>query len=147
MIDIDTEIKNATLNKIPLTLNVLRALKTAISTVLSAKGRNGKPLTQEEELSIIRKQIAQRVESIALWEKAGRAEQAAKETIEKQILETYLPATLEQYEIENLVQRALSETEATVKKDMGKAITRAKELAEGRVDPKVLSQLIAARLS
>ena len=146
MIDIDTEIKEAMLRKGSIRLSVLRALKTAIGTTLSTKGRNGKPLTPDEEISIIRKQIAQRAESIVQWEKAGRTEQASTESAEKAILESFLPAEMSDKEISELVKQAIIESNASTKKDMGKAIAYAKELGEGRVDPKELSKLIGARL-
>jgi uncharacterized protein YqeY len=147
MIDLTTEIKQAMLAKQPTRLSVLRALKTAIATTLSAKGRGDKPLTEDEEVGLIRKQIAQRVESITSWEKAGRTDRVAIETEEKAILEQFLPAALSDEEILFLVQDSITKSGATTKKDMGAAMKIAKEMAEGRVDPKVLSGLISAQLS
>ena len=147
MIDLTSEIKQAMLAKQPTRLSVLRALKTAIATTLSAKGRGDKPLTEDEEVGLIRKQIAQRVESIASWEKAGRTEQADTEKREVEILEGFLPAGLSDEEILFLVQDSITKSGATTKKDMGAAMKVAKEMAAGRVDPKVLSSLISAQLS
>ena len=146
MIDINTEIAAAIRDKQPTRLAVLRQLKTAIETLLSSKGRNGKALTADEEISLIRKQVAQRDESIALYKQANRTEQADIEGREKKILESFLPEGMSPEAIAVMVDLVLIETGATARKDMGRAITRAKELAAGRVDPKVLSQLIAAKL-
>ena len=127
-------------------LSVLRGIKTATVTILSAKGRDNKPLTDDEQISIIRKQVAQRADSIKCFHEAGRLELALAEEREKAILESFLPVELDAFEVEKLVEQALSDTASVTKKDMGRAITRAKELAAGRVDPRVLSHLISIKL-
>lgn len=147
MIDIDQEIKEAILQQTPTRLNVLRSLKTAVSTVLSSKGRNGKPLTDDEMLALVRKQIAQREDSIEQFIKGGREDAAAVEKREKKILEQFLPEQMGNEQVAQLIARTLAETGATSKKDAGKAIARAKELAAGRVEPRKLSQLIMAKLA
>ena len=146
MLDIDSEIREAMLQKMTTRLSVLRALKTAVATVLSAKGRGDKPLAEDEMISLIRKQIAQRVDSITIYRDANRVEAFEKEEREKKILESFLPEELDAFAVDALVEQALADTAAVTKKDMGKAIARAKELAAGRVDPRTLSQLISAKL-
>jgi uncharacterized protein YqeY len=146
MIDIDTQIKTAMLSKSAVRLQVLRQLKTTIAGVVTAKGRNGKPLSDDEFLSLVRKQIAQRDDSISAYSKAGVREKADAEQAEKDILNTFLPASLSDAEIDAIVTQAISNVGAVSRKDMGKAILRAKELSGGAADPRVISQLVAAKL-
>jgi uncharacterized protein YqeY len=147
MIDIDLMIREAMRAKQVTILSVLRGIKTATATILSAKGRNGKPLTEDEQISILRKQVAQRDEAIGMYAAAGRGDAADAEEREKAILEALLPQPLSDAEVAVIVDQALQDTGATTKKEMGKAIARAKELASGRVSPAVLSQLISIKLS
>jgi hypothetical protein len=147
MIDIDSEIKSAIRDKQTTRLAVCRQLKTAIGNVLSAKGRDGKLLDLEEQYSIVRKLIAQRDESIALYEKANRLEALETEKREKVILQSFLPEPLSDLELEAIVAQAILETAAVSRKDTGRAITRAKELSAGKADPRILSQFISAKLS
>lgn len=147
MINIDTQIKEAMRSQQVTILAVLRSLKAEFTKVTSAKGRNGKPLTQDEEYAIIRKQIAQREESMRMFIDGGRPERAFVEESEKAILEAYLPAALSDAEIETIVDVAIANSGAVAKRDSGKAIALAKDIANGRVDLKVLSQRIASKLA
>jgi uncharacterized protein YqeY len=144
--NIDNLIRVAMLQKQPTILSVLRSLKTEFSKVLTAKGRGGKALTQDEEYAIIRKQIAQRAESFEMFMSGGHQERAQAEEREKVVLEAFLPAALSEAEVDAIITQAVSETGAVTKRDTGKAIARAKELADGRIDLKVLSAQIASRL-
>lgn len=129
-------------------LGVLRTLKSEFTKVLTSKGRNqfSPALTEDEEFAIIRKQIAQREESMKMFHQAGRTELANKEEQEKAILEAFLPPSLSDYDIGTMVERAITNSGAVTKRDTGKAIALAKEYAAGRVDLKVLSSLIASKL-
>jgi uncharacterized protein YqeY len=147
MLDIDILMREAMRAQQTTILSVLRGIKTATATLLSAKGRGDKPLTEDEQITILRKQLAQREDSIKCFHEAGRLELAQAEEREKAILEAFLPAELDAYAVDALVEQALADTGAVTKKDMGKTIARAKELAAGRVDPRVLSQLISAKLA
>jgi len=50
-------------------------------------------------------------------------------------------------QIDEIVARAVSETGANSKADMGKAMKRAQEIAEGRADGKLLSAAVMKSLS
>jgi uncharacterized protein YqeY len=140
--EIDEQIKSAMRIKNTLQLNVLRALKNAITNSSLQKGNIQESLTDLEVLGIVRKQVSQREESIAQFEKANRQDLIEKEKEEIEILKQFLPQELSESEIENLIQRAINESEATTKKDMGKAIKRAQEIANGRVENKIISKRI-----
>lgn len=146
MIDIDAQIKTAMLSKDAVRLQVLRQLKTAVAGVVTAKGRNGKPLSDDEFISLVRKQISQRDDSIAAYRQAGADVKADAELAEKSILETFLPASLSAEELDAIVAQAVSDVGAVWRKDTGKAILRAKELSGGAADPRVLAQLVSAKL-
>ena len=144
---IPEDLKSAMKAKDAVTLNVLRALKTAMTNASIEKGHLGAVLDDSEVSAIIRKQIKQRQDSFEQFTKAGRAELAATEEAEMAILAKYLPAALTPEEIAALVEAAVAETGASSKADMGKVMKLAQERAAGRADGKLLSQEVAKRLA
>lgn len=144
---IQEDIKTAMKAKDSLALNALRALKSALTNASIEKGGLGTVLEESEVLAVIRKQIKQRHDSVEQFEKAGRAELAATEKAEIEILSRYMPAALGEAEITAIVEKAVTETGATGKADMGKVMKRCQELADGRADGKLLSAAVMKRLS
>jgi len=128
-------------------LTVIRALKSSIKNAAIEKGGADAVLEDSEIISVIRKQIKQRQDSITQFESAGRPELAENEKSEMTILETYLPTPLSEDEIKTLVAAAVEKTEASSRADMGKVMAELKVTTEGRADGKVLSQLVMAALS
>ena len=144
---IPEDIKTAMRAKDALSLNALRALKSALTNAAIEKGGLGTELEESEVLAIVRKQIKQRNDSVEQFEKAGRAELAATEKAEIEILTRYLPAALCEDELLKIIEQAVADTGATGKADMGKVMKRSQELADGRADGKLLSAAVMKRLS
>ncbi len=144
--EINNQMKSAMREKNTRQLNTLRALKTAITNSSLQKGNINESLSNLEMIAIVRKQIAQREDSIIQFEKANRMDLIENEKTERDFLKNFLPKELSEAELENLIQRAIGESEATTKKDMGKAIKRALELADGRADNKTISKRIGELL-
>jgi uncharacterized protein len=123
---------------------VLRMLKTV------AKNRQvdlQRPLTDDEVLDLVLKQIKQRQESIDMYSKAGRHELAAKETTELELLRAYQPQPLSADELTALIVSVVAQQGATSIKDMGRVIQAIMNTHKGRVDGKAVSELVRNRLS
>ena len=123
---------------------VLRMLKAA------AKNRQvdlQRPLTDDEVLDLVLKQIKQRQESIDMYSKAGRDELAAKEAAELELLRAYQPQPLSVDELAKLIKAVVAEQGATSIKDMGRVIQAIMNTHKGRVDGKAVSELVRNRLS
>ncbi len=146
---IPEDIKTAMKAKDAVTLNALRALKAAMTNLLTSSERAHltTPLDDAEVTALIRKQIKQRQDSYEQFSKAGRDELAASEKAEIAVLEKYLPAAMTAEEIAALVDAVVAETGAASKADMGKVMKLAQERAAGRADGKALSQEVAKRLA
>jgi uncharacterized protein YqeY len=143
---IPEDIKNAMRAKDTVSLNALRALKSALTHAAIEKGGLGTELEESEVLAVVRKQIKQRLDSCEQFENAGRPELAVTEKAEIEILSRYLPAALTDDELAAIVDQAIAETGATGKADMGKVMKRAQELAEGRADGKILSSCVREKI-
>ena len=122
------------------------ALRMLGAALKYAEIEAGRPLTEQEEQTILRRQLKQRDESAEAFRKAGREERAASESVEAEIVRTYLPEPLSQDELEEIIDRAIDETGAKGMKDMGTVMNRAMELSGPHAEGRALSALARARL-
>jgi len=122
------------------------ALRMLGAALKNAEIEAGRPLTEQEEQTILRRQLKQRDESADAFRKAGREEQAASESAEAEIVRSYLPQPLSPAELEEIVETAMTDTGATSMRDMGNVMGRAMELSEGRAEGRQLSALVRNRL-
>ncbi len=104
-------------------------------------------LDDAQVLSVIEKMLKQRKESIAQFEQGGRADLAAREQAEIELLTVYLPAQLSDAEVDALIKEAIASTGAASVKDMGKVMAIVKAKAAGRTDMGAASARIKAALS
>lgn len=139
--------KKAMLAKDMVTLGALRGLKAAMQNAQVARGNVHELLPEPEAMQVVRKQIKQREDAIAMYEKAGRAELAEKEKAEIAVLEAFLPREMTEEELRPLVDAVVTELGATSKKDMGRVMKEMQQRTEGRAPGKLLSALVSARLS
>jgi uncharacterized protein YqeY len=103
-------------------------------------------LDDTQVLAVVEKMIKQRKEAIAQFEAGGRADLAAKEKTEIELLQAYMPEQLSSAEVEALVATAIAETAASTIKDMGKVMALVKTRAAGRADMAAVSAIIKATL-
>jgi uncharacterized protein YqeY len=86
-------------------------------------------------------------DSIAEYQKLGKAEDVARISGELKVVEEYLPATLSEAESRDMVRSVISELGATSMKDMGRVMKEVQARAQGRGDGKLLSDLVRGSLS
>jgi len=122
------------------------ALRMLGAALKNAEIEAGRPLNEQEEQTILRRQLKQRDESAEAFQKAGREERAASESAEAEIVRSYLPQPLSPAELEKIVETAMTDTGATSMRDMGNVMGRAMELSEGRAEGRQLSALVRNRL-
>jgi len=140
---IQSDTKDAMKQRDRTRVGALRMLGAALK---NAEIEAGRPLTEQEEQTILRRQLKQRDESAEAFRKAGREERSASESAEAEIVRTYLPEPLSQSELEEIVDRAIDETGAKGMKDMGTVMARAMELSDARAEGRTLSALVRTRL-
>jgi uncharacterized protein YqeY len=103
-------------------------------------------LSDADVLGIIEKMVKQRRESIAQYEKAARADLAAVEEFEIEVLSAYLPQQLSPAEVDQAIAAAVAESGASGVKDMGKVMALLKPRLAGRADMGRVSGLVKAKL-
>ncbi len=111
-------------------------LRMAIAAVRNAEvaGAQAHELSEEETLNVLTKEAKKRREAAAAFAGAGRAEMAAKERAEEEILSSYLPAQLSDEELSALVAQALAEAGVSGKAQMGPAMKAAQAAVAGRAE-------------
>ena len=141
------EMKRAMLGKDALALGALRGLKTALQNAQVAKGNVHEELPENEAQNVVRKQIKQREDSVRMYTEAGRSELAEKERAEIEVLASFLPAEMSEAEILPILETVMAELGASTKKDMGRVMKEMQARTEGRAPGKILSAMVAKRLS
>jgi uncharacterized protein YqeY len=101
----------------------------------------------DDEVAVLRRERKRRRESEAAYRDAGRPELADAEAYEAGVIEAYLPAELDDAELDALVARAIAETGAEGPRDMGKAIKHVMAAAGGRADGRRVSSKVKEALS
>jgi uncharacterized protein YqeY len=103
-------------------------------------------LSDEEVLAIIRKSVKQRQDSIEQYTSGNRADLAAKEAAEIEILKAYMPPELSDAELESGLREIVASTGAQSKKDLGKVMKEATAKYKGRVDGKKIQEVVGRLL-
>ncbi len=98
-------------------------------------------------LAVLEKMVKQRRDSITQYDAAGRADLAAQERFEVDILQAYLPAALSDAEVDALIDEAITAAGAGSMRDMGKVISALKPKVQGRADMGEVSKRVKARLA
>src|SRR5688572_19149039 len=124
-------------------LSTLRMLQSAIK---NEQINTGHELSDEEAMTVIRKAVKQRQDSIEQYTKGNRPELAEKERSEMELLKAYLPPELTDEEIESAVREIIASTGAQSKKDMGKVMKDATARYRGRVDGKKIQEIVSRLL-
>jgi uncharacterized protein YqeY len=101
----------------------------------------------DDELAVLRRERKRRLEAESAYRDAGREDLATAERTEAELISSYLPAELSPEDLQALVEQAVADSGATSPKDMGIAMKRAMELADGRADGKRVSELVRAALA
>lgn len=115
--------------------STLRMVLTAITNAEVA-GKQARELTDEDVLGVLTSEGKKRREAAEAFEAAGRAEQAAKERAEFDVLADYLPAQLGEAEIAALVTEAIESTGARADgmRALGKVMGALQPKVKGRAD-------------
>lgn len=122
-------------------------LRMAANAAYNVEKRNQQPLTDDEFMAVLTKEVKTRRESVDAYEKGGRDDLAAKEQAEIAILSEYLPQALTEAEIGALVEEGIAATGATSARDLGKVMGWLAPRTRGRADGKVVSGLVASALA
>ena len=103
-------------------------------------------LGKGDEVAVLQRERKKRFEAAEAYEGAGRAEQAAAERFEAELIENYLPQQLSDEELARLVEDAVAETGASEQRQMGQVMSALMPKVGGRADGKRVSAAVRAKL-
>jgi hypothetical protein len=125
-------------------LDTLRLLRAHMIELSKRGEREG--ITPDEELSVLMAAIKKRKEAIEVYDKAGRSELAEQERKELAIVSSYLPKQLSAEEAGEIILRIISASGAATQKDFGKVMPLAMKELKGKIDGKVVQEIVKAKL-
>ena len=124
--------------------DVLRMAQNAIYNAEKAKRQ---PLSEDEVLSLVTREVKTRRESVEAFRAGGREDLASKEEAEIAILREFLPESLSDDELRQLVDEAIAATGASSPRDLGKVMGWLSPRTRNRADGKVVSGMVAQALA
>jgi uncharacterized protein YqeY len=123
------------------------ALRLVLSALRDAEKSARRPLTDDEVQAVLRRELKRRREAAKAFHDAGHADRASAEEIEAELIEGYLPAQLEDSDLDTIVESAIAKVGAKGPGDMGQVMREAMALAAGRADGKRVQERVRARLA
>ena len=141
---LNSDMKQAMKNKQKEKLTVIRMVKAALQNE-GIKLQH--TLTEEEELTVLAREVKQYKDSLLEFKKAGREDLVDKLQSEIQILSAYLPEQLTEEELADLIKQVISEVGATSKADMGKVMTAIMPKVKGKTDGSLVNKLVIQLLA
>ena len=124
-------------------LKIVRLIRAAIKQV---EVDSRKELDDAAVLGVLDKMVKQRRDSVEQFTRGGRDDLAAIERAEIEVLESYLPAKMDDAELDALIDEVIATTGAESIRDMGKVMGEIKSRAAGRADMGAVGSRVKARL-
>ncbi|MEW5800431.1 MAG: GatB/YqeY domain-containing protein [Bacteroidota bacterium] len=139
------DLKTAMKSGDKLRLETLRMLRAQILE-FEKSGAN-RAMTDDDDMKILLSSVKKRKESIEQYEKAGRKDLAEQELKEIEIIQSYLPKQMTNEEAEIVIGKIIAETGATSAKDFGKVMTAVMKELKGKVDGKIINEIVKQKLA
>ena len=114
----------------------LRTLRMALTSITNEEvsGDAARELSDDEIVKVLTREAKKRREAADAFESAGRADQAAAERAEGEVLAGYLPAQLADDELAGIVSAAIAQTGATGMQGMGQVMKVVTPQVAGRAE-------------
>lgn len=124
----------------------LKVIRLALAAIKQVEVDQRTELDDAGVLSVLDKMVKQRRDSVEQFTKGGRDDLAAIEQAEIAVLESYLPAKMDDAELDALIDEVITATGAESIRDMGKVMGAIKAKAAGRADMGIVGSRVKARL-
>jgi len=125
----------------------LSTLRMLVAAIKQKEIDTRSDLSDDDIISIIEKQMQQRLEAAEQFEAAGRNELFEKESQEAEILKAYLPEKMGEEEVKEMIEKIISEMGEISMKEMGNVMSALKDQAGSKIDMKLASQMVREIIS
>jgi uncharacterized protein len=126
-------------------IDTLRMVKSQILE-FEKKGLN-REMTPDEEMAILLSAVKKRKESIEIYEKAGRTELVDKEAAEIAIISEYLPKQMSREDAETIISGIIAQAGPVGPGDLGKVMPLVMKELKGKIDGKIINEIVRTKLS
>lgn len=140
---IENDLKDAMRSGDTVTRDTLRMV---IAALKNARIEAGKDLDEGQVVGVLQSAVKSRRDSVDQYRAAGREDLAAREEAEIEVVSRYLPRMLDEAETREVVARAIAESGAGSKQDLGKVMKAVMASHKGQVDGKLVQRLAAELL-
>ena len=123
------------------------ALRLILNALKSSEKELMRPLSEDEELQVLRRERKRRIEAADAFRSGGREAQAESEERELEVLEEFMPEPLSEDEIEDIVDDVIAEVGATSMADLGRVMADVMPQIAGRADGSTVSQIVREKLA
>ena len=123
----------------------LKVLRFVLSLIQYEEINKQKKLTEDETVSVLRKEIKKRKEAIELFKKGNRQELVVDEEAQIKIIERYLPQQMSDADLEKVVESVLATSEKSMA-NMGKLIGAVMERVKGQADGAKVAFLVKKKI-
>jgi uncharacterized protein len=141
---LNQDMKQAMKNKDKETLSVIRMVKSTLQNELIKQGTDS--LSEEEDLSVLSRELKQRNDSLQEFQKANRDDLVKKLEAEIAILQKYMPKQLSDNELLQLIKETIEQVGASSKADFGKVMGALMPKVKGKADGSVVNRLVKQEL-
>lgn len=142
---INSDLKQAMLNKDEAGLRAIRAIKSAILLAKTEKG--AREIDHDIEIKLLQKLVKQRKDALEIYEKEKRDDLATKEREEVAVIERYLPEQISTEALKSILMNIIQQTGAKTPQDMGKVMGVASKQLAGKADGKTISAVVKELLA
>ena len=125
----------------------LSTIRMARSAIKNREIEQRKKLDDDDVLRVIQGMVRRGEESIQQFEAGGRIDLVEKERKEIEILKSFFPPSLSREEVLEIIEQSIEETQASSLKDLGKVMKSLMPKLGGKVDGRMINQLVKERLS
>ncbi|MDQ0156009.1 GatB/YqeY domain-containing protein [Robertmurraya andreesenii] len=141
---LNQDMKQAMKNKEKDKLSSIRMIKASLQNEAIKLGAE---LSEDDELTVLSREVKQRKDSLHEFEKAGRSDLVEKIRTDLQYVEAYMPEQLTEDEVNAIVQETIAEVGATSKAEMGKVMAAIMPKVKGKADGSLVNKLVQQHLS
>ncbi|MGG3915554.1 GatB/YqeY domain-containing protein [Bacillus sp. es.034] len=142
---LNDDMKQAMKNKEKEKLSVIRMLKASLQNEAIKHGKQ--ELSEDEELTVLSREVKQRKDSLQEFQNAGREDLVEKIQTELTYVEIYMPKQLSEEEVSAIIEQTVAEVGATSKADMGKVMGAIMPKLKGKADGALVNKLVLQHLS
>ena len=139
---VEADIREARLARDTEKVGALSMLLAALKDAEKASGS----LDDTAAIQVLTRERKKRVEAAESFREGGREDAAAKEEAEVALIDVYLPAALDEAELDAMIAAAIAEAGATEAKDLGSVMKLLQPKTAGRADGKVVSAKVREAL-